>query len=159
MSKDDICFIHKLCNNCNIQETCYLFVTSAEGINVFVVADFQAKHLPKWCVGHEIRECTLSQGRCQHLPPATPRDVQTRNLSLCIWITRLIYQTMQTKSMWLLLFSIFFSHVILGLEEVNMLEMTVASALAKLNYISWMNNDCLKLTFHFALRVARFLVR
>lgn len=84
--------------------------------------------------------------------------VQTRNLSLCIWITRLIYQTMQTKSMWLLLFSIFFSHVILGLEEVNMLEMTVASALAKLNYISWMNNDCLKLTFHFALRVARFFV-
>lgn len=47
-----------------------------------------------------------------------------------------ISRTMQTKSMWLLLFSIFFSHVILGLEEVNMLEMTVASALAKLNYIS-----------------------
>lgn len=30
----------------------------------------------------------------------------------------------------------FFSHVILGLEEVIMLEMTVASALAKVNYIS-----------------------
>lgn len=108
LSKDDICFIHKLRNNCNIEETCYLFVTSAVGINVFVVADFQANHLPKCCVGHEICECTLPQGRCQHLPPATPRDVQTRNLSLCIGITRLIYQTMQTKSMWLLLFSDFF---------------------------------------------------
>lgn len=116
-------------------------------------------HLPKWCVGHEICECTLSQGRCQHLPPATPRDVQTRNLSLCIGITRLIYLGQcrpKVCGYYYLVF--FFSHVILGLEEVNMLEMTVASALAKLNYISWMNNDCLKLTFHFALRVARFFV-
>lgn len=40
LSKEDICYIYKLCNICNIVEICYFLVIFEEGINVFVVVGF-----------------------------------------------------------------------------------------------------------------------
>lgn len=40
LSKEDICYIYKLCNICNIEEICYFLVIFEEGINVFVVVGF-----------------------------------------------------------------------------------------------------------------------